>query len=212
MTRADASRTVPSAEHLRRSALRALPFQLGYLVIAAALGFAGAVIHPLLVTLLVVALWAPTLAELIFRTTLPVVLQLHYMVFLTAGAFAGSGLDLYRAIPDWDTVVHADSGVLLAWLGLLFVRRTEERTGALSPRWFALTVTALTPLAFATLWEICEYASDALVGTTSQGGLQDTMTDILAGTLGGLATVAFVMVVPRPRSVVPPSLERARAA
>lgn len=211
MTRVDASSTVPTAGHLRRSALRALPFQLGYLVVAAALGLAGAVIHPLLVALLVIALWAPTIAELVFRTTLPTVLQLHYAVFLTAGAFAGSALTLYRAVPDWDTVVHADSGVLLAWLGLLLVRRAEERTGVPSPRWFALTVTALTPLAFATLWEICEFASDALVGTTAQGGLQDTMTDVLAGALGGLATVAFVMVAPRPRSVVPPSLVRARA-
>lgn len=208
MTRADASSTLPTAAHLRRSALRALPFQLGYVAAAAVLGFAGAPVQPWLVLLLMIALWTPTLAELVFRTTLPVVFQLHFLIFLTAGAFAGSALSLYRAFPDWDTIVHADSGVLLAWLGLLFVRRAEERTGSPTPRWFALTVTAMTPMAFAAAWEICEYASDMLVGTVAQGGLHDTMTDILAGTLGGLATVAVVMVVPRPRSIIPPSLAR----
>ncbi|WES63517.1 hypothetical protein P0L94_13725 [Microbacter sp. GSS18] len=211
MTRADASSALPPAAHLGRSALRALPLQIGYVVAAAVLGLAGAPVQPWLVALLVIALWTPTLAELVFRTTLPLVFQVHFLIFLTAGAFAGSALSLYRAFPNWDTIVHADSGVLLAWLGLLLVRRAEERSEAPSPRWFALTVTAMTPMAFAAAWEICEYASDALVGTVAQGGLHDTMTDMLAGTLGGLATVAVVMVVPRPRSIVPDSLAQRRA-
>jgi hypothetical protein len=34
-----------------------------------------------------------------------------------------------------------------------------------TPRWFALAVMQLTAMAFASAWEICEYASDVLIGT-----------------------------------------------
>lgn len=194
---------------VRRSLLFALPFQVVTVVLAIVLAAAGLPVQVVLAVLLALTMWAPAAAELLFRTTLPRALQLHYLIFITAGPFAGSALGVYGMIADWDTLIHFDSGVMLAWLGMLWVRRVEERVGVPLPVWFGLLVVQLTPMAFAAAWEICEYASDLVLGTDSQNGsLQDTMGDIMAGTLGGLLAIVLLVTLQRPRTVAPASLLR----
>lgn len=136
---------------------------------------------------------------------------MHYLLFILAGPYAGSALNVYRAIDDWDTLVHFDSGIMLAWLGMLAVCRAEERTGIALPMWFSLVVIQAMPMAFAAAWEICEFVSDLTIGTVAQGGLVDTMTDIIAGTLGGLVAIALLALLRRPRTLAPHSLLRAVA-
>jgi hypothetical protein len=193
---------------VRRSLLLALPFQAGTLVVALALSAVGLPTQVLLTVLLALSMWAPAAAELVFRTTLPRALQLHYLIFITLGPFAGSALNAYAAIPEWDTYIHFDSGVMIAWLGMLWVRRVEEHLTVSLPRWFGLLVILLTAMAFAAAWEICEFASDQLIGTVSQSGLEDTMADILAGTSGGLFAIVLLLTLGRPRSLAPASLLR----
>ena len=200
--------TSPIGERARASALLALPFQIGCVALAVVLSLIGLDVQPWLAALLVPALAAPTLIELVFRTAIPWPLQLHYLLFITAGPFAGSALNLYWWFPEWDTLVHFDSGIMIAWLGMLFVRRAEERVGAAFPRWFELTIVQLTAMAFAAAWEICEYASDILIGTVSQIDLADTMSDILAGTLGGLTGIVILVLARRPRTLLPLSFVR----
>ena len=53
--------------------------------------------------------------------------------------------------------------------------------------------------------------SDLTIGTVAQGGLVDTMTDIIAGTLGGLVAIALLALLRRPRALAPHSLLRAVA-
>lgn len=195
--------TSATGRQARASALLALPFQIGCVLLAVVLSRIGFNVQPWLAALLVPALAAPTLVELIFRTTIPRPLQVHYLLFITAGPFAGSALNLYGWIPEWDTLVHFDSGIMLAWLGMLFVLRAEERAGVAFPRWFELTVVLLTTMAFAAAWEICEFASDRLIGTVSQADLWDTMSDIVAGTLGGLVAIALLVLIRRPRTLLP---------
>ncbi|MEU1973135.1 hypothetical protein ABZ477_15880 [Microbacterium sp. NPDC019599] len=193
-------------ERLRASALLALPFQVGSIVVAIALGMLGAEVELPLTLLLVFAYAAPLLVELVFRTTLPWTLQLSYLVFIAAGSFAGSALHVYWYFPLWDVIVHFYSGIMLAWLGMLLVRRAEERTGVGLPMWFSLTVILLTPMAFAAAWELCEFASDILIGTASQHGNTDSMTDLLAGTAGGVAAIVLLLLTRRPRTLAPASL------
>lgn len=195
---------------VQRSLLLALPFQVGTLALAVVLLAVGFNSQVLLTALLALSMWAPAAAELVFRTTLPRALQLHYLIFITLGPFAGSALNVYAAIADWDTLIHFDSGVMLAWLGMLWVRRIEERVGVPLPTWFGLLVVQLTAMAFAAAWEISEYASDLIIGTNSQNGsLEDTMGDIMAGTLGGLFAIVLLVIFRRPRTVAPASLIRA---
>lgn len=100
---------------------------------------------------------------------------------------------------------------MLAWLGMLLVRRAEEHAGSPLPHWFSLTVILFTPMAFAAAWEICEFSSDILIGTVSQSGLDDTMRDIVAGTLGGMLAIALLLLFRRPRTLAPESLLARRA-
>lgn len=195
---------------VRRSLLLALPFQLGVVVLALVLAAAGLGVEMLLTALLALSMWAPAAAELVFRTTLPRALQLHFLIFIVAGPFMGSALHVYWVVADWDTLIHFDSGVLLAWLGMLWLRRVEEQLEVSLPTWFGLLVIQLTPMAFAAAWEICEFASDHILGTKAQlDSLVDTMGDIMAGTLGGLFAIALLVTLRRPRSVAPASLIRA---
>ena len=195
-------------DRARASARLALPFQIGCVALAVFLSQIGLDVQPWLAALLVPALAAPLLVELVFRTTIPWPLQLHYLLFITAGPFAGSALNLYGWIPEWDTLVHFDSGIMLAWLGMLFVRRAEERVAVAFPRWFELTIVQLTAMAFAAAWEISEFASDILIGTVSQADLADTMSDIIAGTLGGLTGIVILVLLRRPRTLLPLSFVR----
>ncbi|MBW9092771.1 hypothetical protein JNB62_03640 [Microbacterium jejuense] len=194
---------------IRRSLLLALPFQVAVIVVALVLAAAGLDVEVLLTVLLALSMWAPAAAELLFRTTLPRALQLHFLIFIVAGPFMGSALHVYWVIDEWDTLIHFDSGVLVAWIGMLWLRRVEERTEVSLPTWFGILVIQLTAMAFAAAWEICEFASDHILGTFAQlDSLVDTMGDLIAGTLGGLCAIALLLTLGRPRSVAPASLLR----
>lgn len=193
---------------VRRSALLALPFQVGGVALAFALSFFEFeyAIEVWLAALLIPVYWVPLAVELVFRTELPWPLQLSYLLFIAGGPLLGTALHVYWVVPFWDLIVHLWSGIMLAWLGMLLVRGAEEQIGTGMPRWFSLTVIQLTPMAFGALWEICEFSSDELIGTHAQLGLDDSMTDLMAGTVGGLAAIAIVLLARRPRSLAPESL------
>ncbi len=57
----------------------------------------------------------------------------------------------------------------------------------------AIFLIALTATA-AVLWEFAEYISDHSLGTQTQGGLADTLLDMLFGILGGFAMVSFLLL------------------
>ena len=196
----------PIVANLRASALLALPFQVGSVALALVLGALGAEVEFPLTFMLIVVYWVPLFVELVFRTRMPWPLQVSYLSFIAAGSFAGSALHVYWYFPLWDVIVHFYSGVMLAWLGLFLARVAEEQTGSPLPRWFTLTVVQLTPMAFAAAWEICEFASDIIIGTASQHGLSDSMTDIIAGTFGGLFAIILLLLTRRPRTLAPASL------
>ncbi|WP_203579496.1 hypothetical protein [Microbacterium hibisci] len=192
----------------RASTLFALPFAIASLLVVFGLAGLGFEVETLLGVVLAGTVFVPALVEIVLRTSIPRALQLHYLIFIVAGPLAGSVLHVYSAIPRWDAYVHFDSGVMLAWLGMLAVRRAEERAGVPLPVWFGLTIVMAIPMAFAGAWEISEFVSDVVLGTTSQSGLEDTMFDIVAGTAGGLLAIALLMVARRPRTVAPLSLLR----
>lgn len=194
----------------RRSALLALPFQVGSIVVAHIVAATGRLVDLPLTYLLVVAYAAPLLIELVFRTTLPRVLQVTYLTFIAASSFAGSALQVYWNFPPWDFIVHCYSGIMLAWLGMLLLRRVEEQTGVEHPLWFSGTVMLMIAMAGAGAWELCEFGSDILIGTAAQHSNQDSMTDMLAGTLGGAIAILIVLAIRRPRTLAPYSLLQRR--
>lgn len=149
-------------------------------------------------------LWIPALFEFVTRTRLPDSLQIHYLLFITASSLVGSALGGYAFIPHWDTIVHVDSGVLLAWAGMYALFSVEKLRKVKLPGWFVVAVTLATPLAFAVLWEVYEFMSDALIHTTMQaGGLEDTIIDMLAALVGGTLAIILAAWGLVPKTVAP---------
>jgi len=206
-----ATRRLPAGT-TRSSLLLALGFQLGWVVVVIAANALGLPNNPQLAALNAVGLWAPVLFELVFRVPLPRVIQVIYLIFMTAGPFVGSALGMYKIVVPLDDWVHFTSGVMLAWLGLYVIRLVEERVGRPFPRWFILTGGVATALAFASAWEICEFTSDLVVHTTAQGDNAETMVDIFMGSAGGVFAVIIVLVLKRPKSVLPLSLLRGKGS
>ncbi|WP_243075886.1 hypothetical protein [Microbacterium sp. SS28] len=208
-TRTKDAASIPSlGARARRAALLALPFQVGSIVIAHIVAATGRLVDLPLTYLLVLAYAVPMLIELVFRTSLPRVLQLTYLTFIAASSFAGSALQVYWNFPPWDFIVHAYSGLMLAWLGMLLLRRVEERIGVGLPVWFSCTVMLLFAMAGAAAWELSEFGSDIIIGTAAQHSNEDSMTDMLAGTLGGAIAILIALVLRRPESLAPESLLR----
>lgn len=182
----------------------AFGFQLGWIVVA---GLCLLVDRPIASHLLpfnLITLFTPAVVELVTRIKLPMALQIHFFVFVTAASFLGSIVGFYDSVPNWDTYVHIDSGVLLAWLGFFVVLQAEQRSKAQLPKWFGALFAFLVPMALASLWEIYEYFSDVVFHTSMQtGGLRDTIIDMVAAVAGALIAIAIAVWCKAPKSVLP---------
>lgn len=193
---------------LQKSLLLALPFQLSWLVVALLVFLAGGDMKFPIIATMVPILWTPTLLELITKTKLPLFFQIHFHVFVTVSAVAGTGFGLYGLIPHWDTAVHLYSGVIFAWLGFIMMQSAEIKTRPKLPKWFVVMVALAVPLALATLWECYEFACDKLFGLTMQaGGLDDTMVDSIAALVGSVAAVLIALWIKMPKSILPRALK-----
>ena len=191
---------------LKHSLKVALPFQISWVVAAVIILLAGGSVNLMLLVFLIPLLWVPAALELIAGGKMPDALQIHFHAFITASSVMGSTFGVYDVIPHWDTLVHIDSGILLAWLGMFVVRRAEEEVKVRLPLWFAVTAPLATPLAFAALWEVCEFLSDTFMNTTTQFGLEDSIIDMAAAVVGALIAVVAARWWAWPKSVLPAEL------
>lgn len=196
--------TLSFKPNVRHSLFIALIFQVAWILLGLIFAATGREVVWALLIANLLTLWAPAAFELVTKTRLPDALQIHYLLFVTAASLVGSALGGYADIPNWDTIVHIDSGVLLAWLGMYMVRYVEEVHKATLPRWFAAFVTISVPLVFAVLWETYEFLSDLLIHTTMQaGGLEDTIVDMVAALVGGTLAVMLATWGWVPKTMAP---------
>jgi hypothetical protein len=105
-------------------------------------------------------------------------------VFAVHVALLGA-FDAYTLLPALDMLMHFIGGVVMAF----FIHRTSlnaSRLGVIGPHhpvthW--LLVFSAT-CAVAMFWEFAEFTLDQILGTHSQPSLDDTMSDLLFGTMG----------------------------
>ena len=92
----------------------------------------------------------------------------------------------------WDTFIHFISGSILAFIGTSFLNKwTYSNTKNKISAWFIFLFTLSFTTLGGVIWEIYEFSFDYFFNMTLQGGgNKDTMTDLLADTLGGLAITA----------------------
>lgn len=108
------------------------------------------------------------------------------LAFIFFSLYLGSVLNFY-GLPYYDKILHLVSGVLLAFYGLLiyiFLFGNKENT-TIKP--IAMVVFSLLfAMACAGAWEIWEFTTDYLFNLNAQNNsLNDTMWDIISGTVGG---------------------------
>ena len=148
--------------------------------------------------------FAPLLFEKVFRIRLPMIYQFVFVLFVFASMFLGEVAHLYRLVRGWDAIMHLMSGVF-AGLGVVLWLRSLLR----QPKKFRLPLSVqgvfmiCLGITTAVTWEIVEFSSDQIFGTTSQDrSLYDTMTDLIYGTMGVLLFAFLYSFIVKGYSVI----------
>lgn len=124
----------------------------------------------------------------LFLRKLKPIYYIGIIVFTFFAQFLGAMLDMYTKIPIYDKILHLSSGILLVFLGhYAYELLTQKYNNLNVPLKIELFFSSLFSIASAGVWEIWEYSGDTLFDLTSQReGITDTMTDIIAGTIGAV--------------------------
>lgn len=127
----------------------------------------------------------------------PIEIEIILFVMVFVQFVLGEARDFYTTIPYYDKFVHYLLPMFIGILSFLFMYTLSE-TGHLKVSKFAMVVlVVMIALAIGALWEICEYLSDRIFyaifdswhhfqGNAEQSAIDDTMTDLIVDTLGGI--------------------------
>ena len=162
------------------------------LILAATIHIAqGQVLYATLCVALIGLLVLPPVLARSSRANVPIELELFALLAVVGDIVLGRVLGLYETV--WfDKLLHTGTSSLIGLAAFLIVyalRFTGRlRTSAVVDGF----VIVLLAVGIGGLWEIAEYTADRLFGAASQGSpamgpLDDTMWDLVADALGGLA-------------------------
>lgn len=120
-------------------------------------------------------------------------LRFSILLFIFIAMFLANEFGFYSIIPSLDKIEHLFSGVILCFIGLLILKRINlNKITSFNP----ITITLFClffSVAMAACWEIYEYSTDKLLGLKSQNeSLEDTMRDIICGTIGAAITSIYI--------------------
>lgn len=131
--------------------------------------------------------------------------MLDTSVLLAAAVLAwGNALSLYEHILYYDLLAHFFVQMLIAPTLYFLLLRATGFTVLGSQIQVVILVFALG-LALGALWEIAEWTSDGIFGTSFVTGEADTMTDLIADACGAFVGGSRFSVLMRVRA--PPALE-----
>lgn len=126
---------------------------------------------------------------LTFLRKLPFKYYIVVVLFSFFTQYLGAMFLFYDKIPVYDTIFHFLSGFLLVWLADYFYGIINLNSGVKN-NLLRLLFCFFVACAGAGLWEILEFCADKFLHLQTQYGLDDTMTDIIAGSIGaGIATM-----------------------
>jgi len=105
----------------------------------------------------------------------------------------GSELNFYRTVPGWDHLTHALSSSVVAAVGDTAPRAIDVHDDSVSlPPKFMFAFIIIFVMAFGVAWEVIEFTLAELAAVLgadpvlTQYGLQDTILDLVFGTLGAI--------------------------
>lgn len=146
--------------------------------------------------------YVPEVFTKLSKVKIPIWARLFYTLFLFGSQFLGSFLGAYTYFSWWDIMLHSVSGVFLGYIAIIIMLTAERkailfkenRTGLV-----VLFILAIT-IASAGIWEIIEFTGDTFFGLNAQlGSLQDTMEDIICGTIGGAVYAIYIGLMMKKR-------------
>lgn len=132
------------------------------------------------------------------KVHIPIGAKLFYIVFIFAAQWLGSYRGFYGHLFFWDVLLHGSSGVFIGYVALIILISLDrdhtlfkqDKKGVIIA--FILAV----GIAGAGIWEIIEFTGDTFLNTNAQlGSLQDTMEDIICGTLGACVFAIYIGIV-----------------
>ena len=106
------------------------------------------------------------------------------VVFCFSGLIMGDALNMYQIVPWWDDLLHIESGVLLAAIGLwgLRVALAGNEKPIYFNRWILAIFLVMFSLGIATFWEVIEFWLDDLFGFNTQQFMATTTGSIVVKT------------------------------
>lgn len=132
----------------------------------------------------------PSLIERSAQITLPWIVDFMITLVLYLHVALGGAVGLYYMdlyIP-YDKVLHFFSTIMISVLAFMIVF-TLYYTRRIRLNFFFLgLLIVMTAMTLGSIWEILEFTLDKLAGSRSQGGLDDTMMDIIMDFFGGTIT------------------------
>ena len=115
----------------------------------------------------------------------PTHLYVLALIFVYLASPLGSIMNFYRSIDPYDKIVHFFSGILIAAFGWFVINKLLPAVDG-KTKFIGCLTAFLFASASAGLWEIFEFVTDILAGGGMQRGMVDTVTDMIAGNLGGI--------------------------
>ena len=175
-----------------------LAIQIALGVAAIVFGWQGQFGRMALLLLGVALAAVPRLFARVVGLRMPAAVGLVTALFVFAALFLGTSLRFYDRYWWWDCGLHAASGFLLGFVGLVVLFLIDR--SQLEPTRGRPALLAVFAFTFANTlgmaWEIFEYAGDALIPSSNmqlrQTGVHDTMIDLIMNFIG--ATVVSILV------------------
>ncbi|MGL5417209.1 MAG: hypothetical protein ACRDAU_16195 [Clostridium sp.] len=108
----------------------------------------------------------------------------------------------FYGINHYDKFLHLTSGIILGFIALAFYMYMfdiKEKKDINCTKLIIFTIMFL--VAVAGLWEVWEFTTDSLFNLTAQNGLDDTMWDIILGTLGGVVVLIPIVLYSKGKKI-----------
>lgn len=126
----------------------------------------------------------------------PVMFHICAQVFILLAMGLGSILNLYDIWPGYDRIVHFISGAIIFFIGK-YIGEVWVQKGRSAQFKVSAFTGLLAAFSAAGLWEVYEFSMDCLIHTQMQGANVDSMGDIVAGVLGGIAAFGAAFIINR---------------
>lgn len=130
-------------------------------------------------------------------TKIPLEIEIILFIMVLLQLVIGEARDFYTNVPYYDKLVHFVLPMFVGFISFLLFFTMQSTGNLKASKFVTMVLVVLIALGIGALWEIFEYLSDVLIypnvegwhhfqGNAQQSANDDTMTDLINDTLGGI--------------------------